>query len=77
MHRASRRGSTKLRFLDSGETTGRTSNFSNGAKAEAERAGFPPVGLIDGKELVGLMIEYGIGVSRGTFDVIELDESSL
>ena len=54
-----------------------TSSFGAGARAEADREGFPPVGLIDGPELVGLMIEHGVGVSRTTHDVIDLDESAL
>ena len=33
--------------------------------------------MIDGAELIGLMIEHGIGVTRGSFDVLELDETSL
>jgi restriction system protein len=54
-----------------------TSSFGSGARAEAEREGFPPVGLIDGTDLVGLMIEYRVGVNRSTVDVIDLDESGL
>lgn len=52
-----------------------TSSFGPGARAEAEREGFPPVGLIDGSELVGLMIEHGIGVKRTPYEVIDLDGS--
>jgi restriction system protein len=54
-----------------------TSSFGPGARAEAEREGFPPVGLIDGAELVGLMIEHGIGVKRTPYEVIDLDEISI
>jgi restriction system protein len=54
-----------------------TSKFSAGARAEAERAGFTPVGLIDGEELIGLMVKHEIGVRRESQVVIELNESSL
>ena len=54
-----------------------TSKFSAGARAEAERAGFTPVGLIDGEELIGLMVKHEIGVRRENQIVIELDENPL
>ena len=54
-----------------------TSSFGPGARAEVGREGFPPVGLIDGAELVGLMIEHGIGVKRTPYEVIDLDETSI
>lgn len=54
-----------------------TSSFGPGARGEAGREGFPPVGLIDGTELVGLMIEHGIGAKRTSYDVIDLEETSI
>lgn len=54
-----------------------TSKFSAGAQAELERAGFTPVGLIDGEELIGLMVKHEIGVRRENQVVIELDENPL
>lgn len=54
-----------------------TSRFSAGARAQAERAGFTPVGLIDGEELIGLMVKHQIGVRRESQVVIELDEDTL
>lgn len=40
-----------------------TGTFSPAAKAEATRAGAPPVDLIDGDELCDLLKEYGLSVS--------------
>lgn len=54
-----------------------TSKFSPGARAEAEREGFTPVGLIDGEELIGLMVRHQLGVRRENQVVIELDDESL
>ncbi|MGF1616810.1 MAG: HTH domain-containing protein [Acidimicrobiia bacterium] len=54
-----------------------TSSFGKGARAEAERGGFTPVGLIDGEDLIGLMVKHQIGVRRENQVVIELDEDSL
>jgi restriction system protein len=52
-----------------------TSDFSNGARAEAQRSTAVPVGLMDGEQLVNLLIENDIGVHRATHDIIELDKS--
>lgn len=54
-----------------------TSSFSTGARAEAGRAGFAPVGLIDGDELIGLMLEHNIGVRRTEISVFEFDPEAL
>ena len=44
-----------------------TSNFTRGAKEIAnERAG-PKIILIDGEQLIQLMIDYGVGISLGNF----------
>lgn len=54
-----------------------TATFSPGARTEAERVGFTPVGLVDGEELIGLMVKHEIGVRRENQVVIELDENPL
>jgi len=51
-----------------------TSDFSSGAKKEAERPDAIPVGLMNGEQLVLLLVEYGIGVTRRSHDLIELEE---
>lgn len=51
-----------------------TSDFSSGAQTEAERPNAVPVGLMNGEQLVALLIEYDIGVHRTTHDLIELGE---
>jgi restriction system protein len=50
-----------------------TSNFSSGAKAEAERANAIPVALMNGQQLVRLLIDNNMGVRRTKHDLIELD----
>lgn len=51
-----------------------TSDFSKGAREEAERADATPVALMNGPQLVELMIENDIGVQRTPYDLIELEE---
>ncbi|MFP4346254.1 MAG: restriction endonuclease, partial [Anaerolineales bacterium] len=51
-----------------------TSDFSNGARTEAERPDAIPVGLMDGKQLVNQLIENDIGIVRTSYDLIELEE---
>lgn len=51
-----------------------TSGFSKGAQAEAERADAIPVALMDGTQLVQLLVENDIGVHRNRYDLIELGE---
>jgi len=51
-----------------------TSDFSKGACTEAERPDATPVGLMNGEQLVKLLIENDIGVSRTTYDLIEMGE---
>ncbi len=52
-----------------------TSDFSVGAKAEAERPDAIPVALMNGTQLVALLAEHGLGVHRATYDLIELGEA--
>jgi restriction system protein len=49
-----------------------TSDFSAGARSEAERADTTPVGLMDGKQLVALLVEHQIGVARTDYHLLEL-----
>lgn len=49
-----------------------TSGFSPGAREEAASPDKIPVGLVDGEQLVGLLIEHGIGVMRSEFVAFKL-----
>jgi restriction system protein len=49
-----------------------TSDFSKGASEEAMDPYKSPVGLMNGDQLVKLLIENDIGVTRATYDLIEL-----
>lgn len=51
-----------------------TSDFSKGARDEAARPDAVPVGLMDGEQLVALLVQYEIGVTRRSHDLIELGE---
>lgn len=53
-----------------------TSDFSKGARTEAERADATPVGLMNGEQLVALMAEYNLGVTRRSHDILDLGEES-
>jgi len=53
-----------------------TSGFSAGARSEAERADATPVALMDGSQLVSVLIENDIGVRRDSYDLIKLEEES-
>lgn len=50
-----------------------TSDFSSGAQKEARRANAVPVGLMNGAQLVTLLVEHEIGVQRQAYSLIELD----
>jgi len=49
-----------------------TSDFSAGARAEAERQSAVPVGLMNGEMLVVLLVEHRIGVRREPCELFEL-----
>jgi len=51
-----------------------TSGFSKGAQEEAERSDATPVALMNGQQLVDLLIENDIGIQRTHHDLIELEE---
>ena len=52
-----------------------TSNFSAGAVEEASRPDASPVGLMNGQQLIGLLVEHGIGVTRQPQELLSLPES--
>jgi restriction system protein len=49
-----------------------TSDFSSGARTEAERVNAVPVALMNGEQLVRLLVEHEIGVRRVPYELIEL-----
>lgn len=51
-----------------------TSSFSKGAIKEANEIGKTPISMVDGKELLDLLIEHGIGVNKEQHTVNSLDE---
>jgi restriction system protein len=51
-----------------------TSDFSTGARDEAERANAIPVALMNGVQLVKLLAEHNIGIRRAKYDLLQLDE---
>jgi restriction system protein len=54
-----------------------TSDFSAGAIKEAAQADKTPIALMNGEQLVMLLMEHGIGVHRSTPDLFEIDEDAL
>lgn len=50
-----------------------TSGFTSGAREEAQRADAVPIGLIDGKQLVNLMVKHGMRVKPTRYDLLELN----
>ncbi len=51
-----------------------TSDFSPGAIKEANQPDKKPVGLMNGEQLVTLLMEYNIGVRRMSHDLFEIEE---
>ncbi len=51
-----------------------SSDFSPGAIKEAAQPDKTPIALMNGEQLVVLLMEYGIGVHRSSPDLFELDE---
>jgi restriction system protein len=51
-----------------------TSDFSPGAAKEANKPGAIPVALMNGEQLISLLIEYGIGAHKGTAYLLELGD---
>ena len=54
-----------------------TSDFSSGARAEACVSNKAPIALVDGRELLNLMLEYQVGVLRKEVPVFEIQEDLL
>jgi restriction system protein len=52
-----------------------TSDFSPGARTEAERPNAVPVALMNGEQLVALLVEHNIGVRRAPYDLLELGDA--
>jgi restriction system protein len=53
-----------------------TSDFSAGARTEAERPNAVPVALMNGTQLVDLLIQEGIGIRRASYELIDLEEGA-
>ena len=51
-----------------------TSGFSSGAIKEAAQPDKTPIALMNGEQLVALLMEHGIGVHRSTPDLFEINE---
>lgn len=51
-----------------------TSDFSKGAIQEASLSNKTPVALMNGEQLVALLVENNIGIRKNTHELIELDE---
>lgn len=51
-----------------------TSDFSKGACVEAQRLDAVPVGLMNGEQLTGLLIEHQIGVRREPMELLSLSD---
>lgn len=54
-----------------------TSDFSSGAVKEAEEKDKIPIALMNGEQLVKLLMEYDFGVRRTTSNLFELDLASV
>jgi restriction system protein len=50
-----------------------TSDFSKGAREEAERPDAVPVSLMNGEQLVALLAGFNLGVTRRTHEILELE----
>jgi len=49
-----------------------TSDFSSGAKEESERGNATPVALMNGEQLIDLLVEHSIGIRRSAYELFEL-----
>ena len=50
----------------------RSSDFSEGAKDEATRPDAVPVALMNGEQLVALMVQHEVMVTRRPHDILDL-----
>jgi restriction system protein len=51
-----------------------TSDFSKGAKAEANAIGKTPISLVNGAQLIELLIKHSVGVNKEQHTVFSLDQ---
>jgi hypothetical protein len=51
-----------------------TSGFSKGARTEANAIGKTPISLVDGSQLIELLIKHAVGVNKEQHTVYSLDE---
>lgn len=51
-----------------------TSDYSSGARAEANAIGKAPISLVNGTDLIELLVKHSIGVNKEPHTVITLDE---
>ena len=54
-----------------------TSDFGKGARKEAAQSDKTPIALMNGNQLVQLLMEHGIGVHRSTPSLFEINKESL
>lgn len=54
-----------------------TSDFSKGAKTEANRSNAAPVALMNGEKMAELLAEYEIGATIRSYKLFELDEEGV
>ena len=54
-----------------------TSDFSKGAKVEAIQSDKTPIALMNGEQLVTLLMEHSIGVKKTSHDLFDLEKKSL
>ncbi len=54
-----------------------TSDFSTGAIKEANQPDKTPVGLMNGEQLVTLLMQYNVGVKRISYDLFEVSFSDI
>ena len=54
-----------------------TSDFGKGARNEAAKTDKTPIALMNGKQLVLLLMEHGIGIHRLTPSIFEIKEEPL
>ena len=52
-----------------------TSDFSSGAKAEADRPDAAPVALMNGEQLAALLAKHEIGARSESHNLLTLDEN--
>jgi restriction system protein len=54
-----------------------TSDFGTGARQEATRSSAIPIALMNGEQLVAILVEHCIGVTRRSHDLIEMEDINM